>query len=136
MLTVLLFACSAEAPAPGALDWMLGCWTDGSTEECWSREGDVLVGRNGSETMRIRAVSTGVVYEATPAPGSTTTFHQVREAADTVVFEAPEHDFPQRIVYARAGDTLSATISLLDGGKSHTWSWKARPSETSREKAD
>jgi len=39
------------------------------------------------------------------------------------VFENPDHDFPQRIEYARAGDTLTATISTMDRERTFSWSW-------------
>ena len=42
-----------------------------------------------------------------------------------VVFENPEHDYPQRILYLRDGDELTARIEGTAGGveKSSEWTW-------------
>src|SRR5690606_41004560 len=34
---------------------------------------------------------------------------------DSITFENPAHDFPQRVHYMRVGDRLTAVISRLDG---------------------
>ena len=39
------------------------------------------------------------------------------------VFENDAHDFPQRIRYARDGDTLTATISDMSGEQSFSFVW-------------
>jgi hypothetical protein len=45
-----------------------------------------------------------------------------------VVFENLEHDFPQRIIYSRSGDTLTARIEDESGEKSMEWVWtKTKP---------
>jgi hypothetical protein len=42
------------------------------------------------------------------------------------VFENPENDYPQRIVYKRRGDTLTGTISDLKGGNAYSWTFRRR----------
>ena len=38
----------------------------------------------------------------------------------------PRKDGAQRIAYARSGDTLTATISAIDGSKARSWTYKRR----------
>ena len=44
-----------------------------------------------------------------------------------MVFENPEHDFPQRIIYTRSEDRLQARIEGDVGGeiRAETWQWSA-----------
>lgn len=44
-------------------------------------------------------------------------FPLVRASATEVVFENLQHDFPQRIIYTRAGATLRARVESADGKK-------------------
>lgn len=55
-----------------------------------------------------------------------TPFKMIEMAANKVVFENPEHDFPQRIIYEREGDTLTARIEGTQNGEPHhqQWSWQ------------
>jgi len=43
--------------------------------------------------------------------------------SEKVVFENLSHDFPQRIIYSRAGDKLTARIEDESGEKGMQWSW-------------
>ena len=56
----------------------------------------------GSDPVRFRLVSTEFVSES-------------RLHGDAATFENPDHDYPQRVAYARVGDRLTATISRIDG---------------------
>jgi len=67
-----------------------------------------------------------------PYPGGDRSEHSFRLTAVSegrAVFEAPEHDFPKRIIYARiTADTLRATIDDgADGSRSTSWElWRCR----------
>ena len=61
-----------------------------------------------------------------PQGGAPVAFALVRHDTASATFENPAHDYPQRIVYARDGDTLTATISAIDGSKPRSWSYRRR----------
>lgn len=128
---LLLFASALAVPPDlSGLDWMLGCWSAGETRECWTREGNVLTGVNGSETLKIHHVGKRLVYEATPTPGRTTIFEKYAETANSLTFAAPEHDYPQKIVYVRIGDRMHVTLSTMDGERIRRWTWERTSAET------
>ena len=114
-----LVACAAE-PSVSELAWMAGCWaSDGretGTGEIWmAPAGGMMLGMNrsvregeasGYEFIRISEESDGkVVFVASPSGQSTATFTMIKLDDNEVIFENPEHDFPQRIIYRRIGDT-------------------------------
>jgi hypothetical protein len=125
---------AAQAP-PATLDklaFMAGCWSGpaqmrggvGALEERWTPpSANAMQGmsrwlRDGRtvdyEFTLVTADSTGIVM--TPFPRGNRSphgFRLTRLAADTAVFEAPEHDYPKRIIYARTAAGLTARS---DGG--------------------
>jgi hypothetical protein len=119
-------AASVLAPA----EFMVGCWRatgpDGATvEETWSRpDGGLMLGwsrtiRPGRATqfehLRIEPVDGRLFYR--PAPGGRPSEHDFRmtlASRGQIVFEAPEHDFPKRIIYNRLPD--GALRARIDGG--------------------
>lgn len=133
---------AAGSPATvGDLAWLAGDWVreaDGRwTEESWMppRGGVMLgVGRSGRgdtlreyEFLRLQAGGDGVpAYVAQPQGGAPVAFRLVRHDAVSARFENPAHDYPQRIDYVRTGDTLTATISVIDGTKSRSWTYRRR----------
>ena len=124
--------------AQGATDvarvaWLAGCWELRTptrvVEEYWMapRGGSMLgmartVVRDSLteyESTVIRAQGGRLVYDATPSGQTRTVFPAITATTDSVVFELKEHDFPQRIGYARRGaDSLVAWIEGTMGGKS------------------
>jgi hypothetical protein len=56
-----------------------------------------------------------------------TRFAMVSQARNQAVFENRATDYPQRVVYRRQGDRLTATISLADGSKAVSWSFRRVP---------
>ncbi len=100
---------------------MQGCWgasggaEAGSGEQWTSSAGGAMLGmgrtvRNGKmldfEFFQIRETAPGkLAYIAQPGGAAPTTFHLIRDDAGEFVFENPAHDFPQRIIYRRVGDT-------------------------------
>lgn len=135
-----------EVPAPAGptladLAWISGDWAavEGrmEMEELWTApKGDLILGlhrdwRQGArrasfEYLRIEARAGAIVYLASPGGGAVTEFVLTELEGQRAVFENAEHDFPQRIVYAREGEVLSARVEDLQGERSVSWSWALR----------
>lgn len=145
---IALFAAAVLAlqsfnPDVGQLGWLSGHWrteaaANGSwTEEIWSgAEGRSLIGVNrtvrGDDTrafefMRIAADSAGPAFFGSPGGDPPVRFAMVEARHHHVAFENRAHDYPQRIVYRRDGDALVATISLADGSRPQSWTFRRRP---------
>lgn len=116
------------------LSWMAGCWevndreTNRLVSEQWMKPaGKSMLGMartvkngitSGYEFIRIVQDDKGVFYVAKPSQNTAETpFKLVTLRKHNVVFENPEHDFPQRISYRRDGDKLHAAIAGLSNGK-------------------
>lgn len=124
-------ACAAE-PQIESVTWLAGCWaSDGGergSEERWTplAGGTMLgVGRTvekgktvAFEFMEIRVLPDGkLAFIAHPAGQGTTVFTALRASGSEVVFENPEHDFPQRVAYAKDGESkLRARIEGTEAG--------------------
>ena len=140
VLTLVMLATDrtrAQRPALGSgieqLAWLAGCWQAQSSgrlvEEHWlGPRGDCMIGV--SRTMRadtlreyelivLRERSGGeLAYEAHPSGQPTATFIAREHTDTTIVFENPQHDFPQRVGYTRRGpDSLIAWIEGEKSGK-------------------
>jgi len=134
-----------QAPPPrdvSALAWMSGDWLSEEggtwTEEHWSapRAGAMIgysrSGRGATmreyEYIRIEAGADGALaYVALPGGAAAPVrFPLVRADAASATFENAVHDFPQRIVYRRAGAELVATISAIDGTHAMRWRYRRR----------
>ena len=113
---------SAQAAPVDALGWMAGRWeaVDGErwTEEYWAApRGGVLIGfsRAGRgdalrefEYLRIEPGADGApVYLAQPGGRPAVAFRLTAGDAMSATFANPAHDFPQRIVYRRDGETIA-----------------------------
>ncbi len=137
-----------EAPAAGspgieAVAFMAGCWEgdlgDGATirETYTAPRGGAMLGNSqltaGGETQffefsRIAAADGAVTYNPQPMGGPSVSFTLVRWAPGEAVFENPEHDHPQRIVYRLEGEgRLTARVELLDGGRAQRFEMRAVP---------
>lgn len=133
------------AATPGArvddLAWLGGQWVseaDGRwTEESWTGpRGGVMLGHSRSgrgdalrefEFLRIAAGADGApAYIAQPGGRAAVAFALVQHDAASATFENAAHDYPQRIHYARDGDTLTATISRIDGSRPMRWVYRRR----------
>ena len=139
-LALLLMGQAAPPMRVADLGWMTGHWETRAvnnvvTEEAWSApRGGLMLGHSRTtsgertrefEFLRIIADEDGVLsYIAQPGGGAPVGFRMTAHGATSATFDNPQHDFPQRIVYRRSGDTMVATISALDG--SHAMSWTYR----------
>ena len=137
---------SVEDPESSTLKqlaWLAGHWAatvgDLHMEEAWTGpKGGVMLGvhrdvrvggRAFFEYLRIEARDGDVVYIASPMGSDATEFALKRVEDRRVVFENPEHDFPQRIIYHRDGDRLSARAEGVVDGElvGQQWEWQLLP---------
>ncbi len=137
LLVLTLFSFSIQAQSLSDLNWMAGYWTsseNGTTmEELWTPyAGGLLVGlhrdvfgngRSSFEFLRIVQSEKDIVYLASPSGRPATPFTLKELSGQKAVFENLEHDFPQRIIYSREGDTLTARIEDKSGDKGMQWTW-------------
>jgi hypothetical protein len=131
----------SEGPLPAPilenLRWLLGSWSSVElgvrTEERWQVRGGMMFGVNRRsvqgrpvelESLRIVSKKGGdVVYVASPHRQETTAFRLERLTASAVAFANPKHDFPQRIIYRREGNKLTARIEGRVGNKTRSAEW-------------
>lgn len=105
----------APSPLLARLSWLAGCWertsVGGSLEEQWmAPRGGMMLGMNrmvrdgravAHEALRIEERQGALVYVADPSGQTRTEFTSVEVTDTSAVWENPEHDFPQRIVYRK-----------------------------------
>jgi len=114
-----------EASPLSAAAWLSGCWELRSgqrvTLEMWMpAAGDLMLGASRTqvagvtreyEQLVLSAEAGALVYTASPSRQATTSFTSTHVSDTVLVFENPEHDFPQVIRYRRLGtDSLVARI--------------------------
>ena len=135
---LLMVAAAAQpnaAPQPD-LNWLAGYWLSceegQDVGETWSElRGGIMLGTNITtgndafswEQMRIEADGQGLAFLAQPRGRPPTAFRLVRWGGSEAVFENPENDFPQRIIYRREGDRL---LGRIEGGDGRGIEWRFR----------
>jgi len=126
---------AATADPAGSLDafaWLEGEWIRstkrGEVVERWTRvsddtmEGIATISRGTdsavTEHLRLERLGDGIFYVARPRENPMPTpFLLVAADGTRFTFENPEHDFPQRIVYIRDGETsLRVRIEGMEEG--------------------
>jgi hypothetical protein len=133
-----------QGPTLADLAWLAGHWSSERagtrTEEVWlTPSGGLLLGMNRAVTaagrgtfefLRIEQRAQGIVYVASPSGRGETVFPLADVGARFVLFENPEHDFPQRIRYELddAG-RMQARVSAGQGDQERAleWSWTRLP---------
>ena len=122
---------AAQATHDHKLGWLQGCWAivsqERAIEEQWmAPRGGTMLGagrtvRGGRlveyELVLIKEQDGRLAYEAHPSGQPSATFPAKEIGAARVVFENLDHDFPQRVGYELAGETLNAWIEGTTGGK-------------------
>ena len=129
---LLLVAALAPSSSVQDLAWMSGCWASvagepGSGEMWTAPAGGTLLGVSRTvkggrtvahEFMQIRETGPGqIAFIALPSGQKEASFPLVRLSGQEVVFENPQHDFPQRVIYRREGDLLTGRIEGREGGE-------------------
>lgn len=136
LLALLLVQPVATIAAEPDFTWLAGHWRNDSdgrvSEEVWIMpEGGLMTGMartihdGRAASFEFAYITTGenAAYFAQPGGRPPVRFGLVSQYGHSAVFENPEHDFPQRIEYARDGDGLTATISSMDREREISWSW-------------
>ncbi len=140
-LIVICTSVTASPPDLSELAWMSGSWMGSykgvETEEYWQApKGASMLGIHRDiakertvafEYFRIEATAEGITFWASPEGRPATPFRLKELKGKHVVFENPEHDFPQRIIYWLGKEgSLHAKIEGTEGGKSSSmeWTWK------------
>ncbi|MGE5926466.1 MAG: DUF6265 family protein [Gemmatimonadota bacterium] len=131
---LLVLWASALGEGPRGIDrlhWLSGCWEfaagQRTVEEQWmAPRGDAMLGMSRTvragrlvawETVLLREDSAGAItYNAFPSGQPPAVFPAVEISDSEAVFANPAHDFPQRIIYRRRGDTLAARVEGTAGG--------------------
>lgn len=123
------------AALPGPIDdlaWLSGCWMSsnqepGSAEHWMLPAGGTMIGMNRTvsggktvafEFMRIvEQEDGGLEFIASPSGQKTTGFTMTNVTNREVIFENPDHDFPQRIIYRLVSDEelLGRIEGTIDG---------------------
>jgi hypothetical protein len=113
---------TTEIPAIG---WLAGCMEQRSAtrlveEQRMAPVAGTMLGMGRTSTAKgvteyeltlIKQDGARLLYEAHPSGQTPTTFVATVANSDSVVFAAPEHDFPQRVGYRRVGrDSVTAWI--------------------------
>lgn len=117
------------------LEWLLGAWENTSDAmqftEIWQKKNDSTFTGNGygiekgdtifKEKLELAERLGKVYYVATVnehLAGKPTTFALVADSAKTWIFENPNHDFPQRIIYKQLSENaLHARVEGTVNGK-------------------
>ncbi|MEZ5936931.1 MAG: DUF6265 family protein [Hyphomonadaceae bacterium] len=138
-----LAACASgpDTSTLGRFGWMYGCWIsdDGANQEVWSAPlGGVMFGYAGTmregrlaffEQARVDLRTTPATYVVQPDGARAATFIEnpaafAPEDQQSVTFDNPQNEYPQRISYRTEGkDRLAATISRLDGSQPQEFHW-------------
>lgn len=131
-LVAEFLAAPADTPARiGRVAWLQGCWEaamgERIVEEQWmAPRGTSMVGVSRTvrgdrlveyELIVIREDGDRLVYVAHPSGQPSATFPARMVNDSMVLFENPEHDFPQRIGYERTRDGLLAWIEGTQNGQ-------------------
>jgi hypothetical protein len=136
---IVLLAC-AGAPAAAAragdpdlaaglaeLAWLAGCWEgthdERRFEEVWlAPDAGTMIGMGRTvadgrtiahEFLQIRSEGDRLVDIALPSGQAEMIFTAVAISADRIVFENPDHDFPQRIAYQHESD--GSLLAWIEG---------------------
>ena len=146
MITVLAtFLLTIAAPLPdkvAQLDWLAGAWEGDDkgiwNEEVWSdpKGGMMLAFHRDTradravsfEFLRIEETPAGLVYLSMPRGAPATPFRLIEAGPDRAVFERDSLEFPRRVLYWRAGETLHARIEGTRNGApaAKEWVWRQR----------
>ena len=139
LAAALLLSTSVLAQTKASsLEWLSGTWVAKSATatvtESWVGPGNGLLvaanlstwtsGRKFYEFLRIGETAEGLSYYASPGGRAPVEF-KMKELGDRrIVFENPQHDYPQRILYWREGEQLVARIEGHPGGKEKREEWR------------
>jgi len=134
LLLIATFSAQEKARKLDDLSWFSGCWESNNkgknlliSEQWMKPAGGMMLGvgrtvKDGKavdfEFLRIEQRGDDVFYIAKPrANKEETLFKLIKLENWSVIFENPEHDFPQRVIYKREGEKLTGRIEGNNKGK-------------------
>ena len=132
LILATAFSFPVSAATLADLAWLSGCWraeSDGrvNAEQWTKRNGNMMLGVSQTvvkgttrefEFMRIMQDANGdIFFVASPSGQNEARFKLVLSGKTEARFENPNHDFPQRIIYRREGDTLVGRIEGTSNGE-------------------
>lgn len=135
ILPAVFFQTPAQSPKPTINDlfWLAGCWEGNvrgrDVNEQWMKPaGGVMLGMARTvaqgktvefEFTQIREDKEGsIYYVAKPSGQAEASFKLVKWENKEAVFENPQHDFPQRVIYRLQPDgSLFARVEATANGK-------------------
>jgi hypothetical protein len=138
---LLLHAVIVQRPSVDQFAWLTGCWTmtrgESVVEEEWLKPlGGTLMGISRTvkggrtvehEFVQIRDVDGKLAYVAKPSGQAEATFPLKTFSDNELVFENPAHDFPQRIMYRRTKDGVTARVEGTRNGQTRGLDFVYRP---------
>lgn len=124
---LIMLSCSQSSIHLNQLEWMLGTREavvgEKLIREVWEKENDsLLVGKSYevtsydttlTETIELKSVAGTIYYIPLVFDQNNREaimFQLNSSNPEQLVFENPEHDFPQKIVYYKEGDNINAWI--------------------------
>lgn len=140
ILSLLAIGGAQEKATVKDLSWLAGRWEGpsggGTFEEHWmTPAGGAMIGMGRlvkgdktvfTEFLKIVETKDGVEYRALIDGQPETAFKLKTRTRDEVLFENPDHDFPQKIGYRKDKDGLYAWIEGTQGGKASKMEWKLK----------
>lgn len=121
----------SDRPTIGDLSWFSGCWQmerapGRLSYEQWTKPQGIMIGlaytlRDGKivdhEFLRLIERDGDIFYVAIPARQKETEFKLTALSENEAVFENPDHDFPQRLIYRKRDGGISARVEGESDGK-------------------
>ena len=123
----------AKKPSIDDLKWLAGCWESSRgarlVEEVWMKPaGGSMMGMGRTtasgktaqfEFMRIHEENGEIRFTAKPSGQPEASFKLISTNLEELIFENPQHDYPQRVIYRKQADgSLAARIEGQMNGKS------------------
>lgn len=116
-----------QKPTIENLAWISGCWErnggNRQTVEQWMKPaGGTMLGMSRTvasgrtveyEHLLLHQIGDTIYYVATPSRQQRASFKLVHSSSQEAVFENPEHDFPQRIIYRLQAD--GSLVARIEG---------------------
>jgi len=134
LLVALGLTAQAQSPKPtlNDLSWLAGCWEANLkgrevTEQWMKPGGGIMLGMARTvskgkaaefEFTQIREQDDAIYYVAKPSGQAEASFKLIKLQNKEAVFENPQHDFPQRIIYRLQSDgSLFARVEATVKGQ-------------------
>jgi hypothetical protein len=134
LFLILPCSCFAQSPKPtlNDLSWLAGCWEANLkgrevTEQWMKPGGGIMLGMARTvskgkaaefEFTQIREQDDAIYYVAKPSGQAEASFKLIKLQNKEAVFENPQHDFPQRVIYRLQSDgSLFARVEAAVKGQ-------------------